>query len=250
MKSTASNEAPSEYKLDDDNLEFGDDDNCLSFVDFLQNMEEVEEDILFGEKGYKRISTIGPCDMGMLYMAIRVNNSVNTPNSSTSNSNSTNEINSATNSRVTIKKICKRLANEKIMERDGITFCITQDVVKEAVIMQYLTLNRDRTISNYLAEFVDFFESETDYYLVTKHIDNGMKLSEFIAKSHAFIKSGRLQLNAWKKVAKFIMWQLSVTLGSLHSKYQCMFHLLFSIFMTTIYTSNNPLIVHFTFIYL
>ena len=70
-------------------------------------------------------------------------------------------------------------------------------------MLQYLTV-KNKPIGSYIAKFIDFFEDEDNYYLVTEY--GGINLSNFSEMAHEYIKDGRLSLKEWKKIVRFIAW--------------------------------------------
>ena len=113
---------------------------------------------------------------------------------------------------------------------DGITFCVDTDIIKEAKILQYFTQHKT-VISNYIANFVDLFESESHYFLVTEYIDHGMTLRKFIQTAKSHLKSGKLKFKEYHKKIKFIFWQLMTTLTFFHEVYYCYVLTLYALFL-------------------
>lgn len=126
---------------------------------------------------------------------------------------------------VAIKRVSKELHDKKIIAPDHINtqeyqfqFCTEQNVVKEGQILQYLT---DHKSTEYIAKYIDFFESETDYYLVLEFIEGETNLSQFISSAHAFIADGALDVKLYQKTIKYIMWQLCAVVHWLHNNMHC-----------------------------
>ena len=71
-----------------------------------------------------------------------------------------------------------------------------------------------------MTRFVDFYESDSHYYLVTSWVD-GLNLSDFAHKAHALIEEGKMSHKDWFKTVKYIMWQLTATIRWLHDVYGC-----------------------------
>eukprot|EP01084_Bolivina_argentea_P051851 95337_1 len=68
-----------------------------------------------------------------------------------------------TNEYVAIKKIDKNLLKSQISIREMTSFCIDNNVVKEALILKYLTLDNN-AMARYIVKYIDFFQSENYYY--------------------------------------------------------------------------------------
>ena len=120
---------------------------------------------------------------------------------------------------VTIKKADKVMSHDGTALQDEFFIVVEEDIVKEALILQHLTDNLSPT-GNYIPEFIDFFESATDYYLVMQHVD-GQTLRHFIDSAHQHIVDGKLQSKVYAKAIKFIMFQCMALLHWMHSVAHC-----------------------------
>ena len=76
--------------------------------------------------------------------------------------------------------------------------------------MHYLTIINKPT-ANYIATFKDFFEDDINYYLVMEYIGD-YTLADFAEKAHKYIKNQKLKMKDYKKIVKYLMWQLSMIL--------------------------------------
>eukprot|EP01083_Nonionella_stella_P177094 621471_1 len=124
---------------------------------------------------------------------------------------------------VIIKKISKALFRQRITKTDafGMTYCIPNNILKEAIILNHLTMN-NHCQCNYMVQFVHLFYSDQYYYLVTKLIDeNTMNLKQFIEQAQKHIREGKLDVKGYLKVIRFIFWQLSVWLHWMHNDMHC-----------------------------
>ena len=54
-----------------------------------------------------------------------------------------------------------------------------------------------------------FFESQNDYYLIMNYISD-TNMSQFIKKCHFYIKNGHLELKYYKRITRYLFWQLVV----------------------------------------
>eukprot|EP00484_Ammonia_sp_Unknown_P018903 CAMPEP_0197025070 /NCGR_PEP_ID=MMETSP1384-20130603/5502_1 /TAXON_ID=29189 /ORGANISM="Ammonia sp." /LENGTH=304 /DNA_ID=CAMNT_0042453557 /DNA_START=74 /DNA_END=985 /DNA_ORIENTATION=+ len=91
----------------------------------------------------------------------------------------------------------------------------------EACVLRQLTISEDdnnqTSVANYIAAYVDFFESSHDCYLVTQFVETGMTLREFVRQCHDYIKHHKLPFSEFVKSVKFLLWQLCVTVEWMHS---------------------------------
>lgn len=121
---------------------------------------------------------------------------------------------------VAIKRTDKSLFNRRVTMRDGIKYCVTENIVKEALILNLLTVENKPT-GNYIGKYIDFFEDDTSYYLVMEYISGNINLKDFVYAAHKYIKKGKLKLKEYQKTIKYLIWQLSVTLRWLHDDINC-----------------------------
>ena len=193
--------------------------NELPLLSMFQNLEQSDEDGLFVTNGYKRLEKICDTSQGELWRAEMVREDSKEPQGK-------NSQNSATN--VVVKKICKSLTYQQITrdDNDGMTYCIDKNILKEALLLKYLTKD-NRAMGDYVVKFIDFWESETAYYLVTEYID-GMNLKQFIKNLQYYQKCGKLEWKYYQKTIKFIMWQICTSLTVLHNVYHCMYFIYFT----------------------
>eukprot|EP01083_Nonionella_stella_P076799 209440_1 len=133
------------------------------------------------------------------------------------------DLNAHKSSAVVIKKVGNALFRQQITKKDafGMTYCIPNNILKEAIILNHLTVN-NRCQCNYMVEFVHLFYSDHHYYLVTKQIDEDtLNLKQFIEQAQKHIREGKLNIKGYLKVIKFIFWQLSVLLHWMHNDMHC-----------------------------
>lgn len=127
---------------------------------------------------------------------------------------------------VTIKKCDKVLVAEQISyaDDDDMHFCLDESIIKEKLILQYLTIDNIPTC-DYIVKYMDFFQSEEDYYLVTESIDHGINLKDFVAKAHDYIKDGYIKAKEYQKIVKYIFWQLCAVVHWLHDDMHCLVYI-------------------------
>eukprot|EP01083_Nonionella_stella_P010588 30135_1 len=123
-----------------------------------------------------------------------------------------------------IKTVSKSLHSQHIARShpdDDITYCIPNNIVKEAFILKYLTF-QNRCVGDYINRFVDFFHCEHTYYLALKHIDgNAMNLKQFVDEAHRYIQNGQLTITDYLQTIKYIFWQLFVVFHWMHDQMSC-----------------------------
>ena len=122
---------------------------------------------------------------------------------------------------VAIKKCDKSLFKQRITIRNEITYCVSENIVKEAMILNLLTVE-NKVSGNYINKYIDFFESSTHYYLIMEYIPGNINLKDFVYGAHKYIKNGKLSQKEYHKTIKYLMWQLAVTLRWLHDDIHCM----------------------------
>eukprot|EP01084_Bolivina_argentea_P090888 163691_1 len=159
--------------------------------------ERKKDDNIFIAHGYIKMNKICDTLQGELYKASVINKNSNKPQY------------------VAIKKTSKLLFNERIAIRDEITFCVSENILKEAVLLKHLTMITGE-ISKYIINYVDFFQSDTDYYLVTEYVCSEINLKQFVTKAQKYIHNGTLDYKQYKKVIKYILWQVFVAIQWLH----------------------------------
>eukprot|EP01083_Nonionella_stella_P053782 142135_1 len=183
-----------------------------SFMTLLTNLSMVDEDILFLRNGYQKVNKICDTLQGELYKAIQVD----------------------TNQHVAIKRTDKRLSKNNIAVEDDITFCVSANCIQEAEILKYLTLDHT-PIGNYIVQYIDWFESEDDYYLVMEYVASETNIRQFISRAKQRITNGTLSTKQYRKMVKCLLWQLFVTVQWLHLSMKCMWFISIQITVATAY---------------
>ena len=196
-------ETESECLTDEDSHNLDD----IPIASLLSAITQSDEDLMFAENGYKRLYKICDSLQGGIYKAKMIKESI-------------------TEKFVIVKKVCKYLTDEQIARKkcdesnETITFCIEENILKEAIITKHLTVDNIPT-GGYIPKFIDFFESESHYYLVREYVD-GITFKEFIDTAHKYIKDGRLDKREYRKCVKYLMWQFIATFRFLHDIFHCM----------------------------
>ena len=114
--------------------------------------------------------------------------------------------------KVAIKRSNKKLLDKKesIVDEYGFNIITNENILKEASILYHLTC--DNNVSgDYLCNFIHFFESDTDYFLVMEYISD-ITLKQFVEKAHHYIQKSKLNIWEWKKITKYIFWQIAAVL--------------------------------------
>lgn len=213
-----------------------------SVSQLLLRLQNVEEDVFLTQKGYKKEEVICDTLQGQLLKCKKSGSSMTdgvnksswsgmknwlNGSYSSSSSSSTGHKDGGETSKdgssgfYAIKKTDKQLFNQRISKQDnGFNICVEENIKKEAEILKYLTIDNKST--EYIIKYVDFFESDTHYYLVMEYIEGNTNLKDFIYEAHEYINDGKLSLKEYQKIIKYIFWQLSAVLHWLHHDMHCM----------------------------
>eukprot|EP01084_Bolivina_argentea_P050443 92748_1 len=171
-----------------------------SILDLASAMNEMDEQLILAQNGYTKHEIISTTLQGEIFSAKLIGNE---------------------QSFVAIKKACKILTSKReCLDNDGFNFIIDENICSEALILKYVTQNNN-LISNNIIQYVEFFESETDYYLVMEYVESQFNLKQFAIKAHEYIRNGQLKLKQYNKALKYILWQTSLTIDYLHNSMQC-----------------------------
>lgn len=174
----------------------------LPLLSVLIGISQSDEDIVVSSHGYKIDCEIARTLQGTLFKAHVTSP---TPQNSTYG---------PVGSQVTIKRVEKAVYAEKEANVDGFTFLTEQDLLKEAILLKHLT-QHNRPTGDYIARFVDFFESSTHYFLVTEYVE-GMNLAQFVREAFSLMTQGRLSRIDYQKTVKYLFWQMVTTMRWLH----------------------------------
>merc|ERR1719242_2517346 len=160
-----------------------DNDANDNFSSLLNALNEEEQKCVCAQNGYKKISKISDCLQGDMYKALNKTNG----------------------EYVAIKRASKELLEGKIAIDDGMNFCVSENLCKEAAILQYLTIH-NRPLGDYIIQFVDVFEDEDNYYLVIEYVESETNLKQFVQRGHEYMADGSLSSKEYQKAIKYIMW--------------------------------------------
>ncbi len=63
-----------------------------------------------------------------------------------------------------------------------------ESIITEQSILKYSTVD-NRSISDCIVKYIDFFQSDTDFYLVSEDINLGINLVDFTETAHKYIRN-------------------------------------------------------------
>eukprot|EP01084_Bolivina_argentea_P086488 156340_1 len=174
----------------------------LPMTQLLGSLTHIQERVILAQNGYKKIKKLCNTLQGELIEAEpNIKDKYDT---------------------VCIKKCDKILLEEHISFADDndMHFCVDDDIVREKLILKYLTID-NKPSDNYMCRYIDFFESENDYYLVMENVNNYISLKQFVETAHNYIQNGKLATKVYRKIIKYIIWQLITTIFWLHNDMSC-----------------------------
>ena len=195
-------------ELEDVDTEDDDMEN-VPMMTLLQQLGSTEEDCVLASHGYETQCKLCDCLQGSVYLG-----RVTVSREATLDLDATSK-----GQRVVIKAVDKTMCCRKLAVVDDITFVVEEDVRREAEILRSLT-TADSDCEMRTVRFVDFFESERYYYLVTRHVD-GIELGQFVERAHELIGEGRLSHTEYMQCIKKVFAQLSDLLRVLHNEHGC-----------------------------
>ena len=119
---------------------------------------------------------------------------------------------------VAIKVTNKLLHRKKIAlsTQSKMKVIVEEDIIKETVILQRINKTK-KSIPIYICNYIEFFEDNSNYYLVLEYIKNETNLIQFVKKVDEYLKCGRMSILHWKSITKFILWQITTTIHWLHT---------------------------------
>ena len=188
-------------------------EDILSYESLLIQISQNEEDTFLSQHGYKKIRKISNTLQGDIWECEIISDNI---------SSSMNQQMQSEPKHVAIKRTDKYLYHESISVENNFNFIVSENIIKESVILKHLT-NDNQPIGDSIVKYIDFFESETDYYLIQELITSEYSLTEFVQKAHQYIRNGQLDIKSYQKIVKFIFWQISVAIQWMHHDMNCMF---------------------------
>jgi len=116
-----------------------------------------------------------------------------------------------------IKIVDKKLYRNKTSKQhhDGTRIVVEKDILKESLLLHHTTIVNTPP-AQYMCKFIRFFQDSKYYYLV---LENGgqQTLKQWTDKAFKYIEYGQLSLKCWRKIIKYIFWQISVLIFWLHN---------------------------------
>ena len=97
---------------------------------------------------------------------------------------------------------------------DGKKHYIHENIMKERLILKYLTTSRDSPKE--IVKYLNWFSDTENYYLVMEH--GGGSLFEFVTKAHHIINIGRLEISEWHKLVQLLFKQMVNAVAYMHQK--------------------------------
>ena len=153
---------------------------------------------LFNDKGYKLVKKMRNTLQGEMFGATRVKDNLS----------------------VAIKRTPKSSHEQRTSQQDGMSIIVEENIILESIILHHLTVANSSISNDYIVKFIDFFETEKDYYLVMEYV-NGITLRNYIKKCHQLIQSEKLNLKEYKKICKYMFWQIAANIHWLHHDMSC-----------------------------
>lgn len=134
---------------------------------YISKMEELDGDAVIHQKGYQIIDKIRDCTQGAIWKAKVTKEGGSIPG------------NLPKGSIVAIKRVNKvfHQDRESGAKDFGMTELLEEDVVKEAAIMKHCTVSI-RDSGRFILKFIDFFETSSEYCLVTEWHENALSMKE------------------------------------------------------------------------
>merc|ERR1712228_775615 len=126
---------------------------------------------------------------------------------------------------VAIKKTDKALFDDKIAVKDDMTYIVDEDIVREANILRYLTnnlkSNANQNGEHRVVQFLELFETESDYYLVMEYVEGEHNLADFVKKAFELMRENKLSKSEYHKTIKNLLFQIVSTIHWLHDVMKC-----------------------------
>jgi len=125
----------------------------------------------------------------------------------------------ATKQEVVIKVTNRELHERGVVILHGKTIPVYEDCMKEKHLLRYLTKKHEKEAPPSIVKYVDFFKSESWYFLVMQN--GGNSLFDFVSKAHQYILEGRIEIGQWRKMVKVMFSQMLQSVEYIHQKNIC-----------------------------
>eukprot|EP01083_Nonionella_stella_P060479 157918_1 len=191
-----SDEDSDEY--DSDDYSDDDDDDGFSFMAFLTEHAQVERDTVYASNGYKMLHKMCNTLQGELLKALEM----------------------SSDAHVVIKKADRQLVADNLTIVDEVTCVVTENRIKEAKILKYLT-SKEMGVNQYIVKYFNFFESDDDCYLVMEVVHSGINLKQFVMICTKYIRQKKMKKTEYRSTIKRLYWQLALTIDWLHNTMHC-----------------------------
>eukprot|EP01083_Nonionella_stella_P000604 1701_1 len=116
-----------------------------------------------------------------------------------------------------IKVTNKSLHDEGATYYSGQKLKISENILKEKAILEYLT---EYSPPASLVQYTDFFSDDLNYFLVMQYAGK-MSLFEFVKRCHQYIEQGIISLKQWHRLCRVALKQMVELLDWLHNTMHC-----------------------------
>jgi len=181
--------------------------SSMPFLFYANRMAELDRDTAILQKGYELMEQIRLCPQGSVWSAKVTKHGMAAPMGSI----------------VAIKRVSKLLRHgqECMSDEDGLRELVEEDIVKEAAILKHITVDIRASSGRFILKYVDFFETQSEYCLVTEWHENAVTIKQFVDQAHLYLTKGLLQRKGYCKTIKYLFWQLLATMRWLHEALGC-----------------------------
>mmetsp|Transcript_20032 Transcript_20032/g.31913 ORF Transcript_20032/g.31913 Transcript_20032/m.31913 type:complete len:381 (-) Transcript_20032:532-1674(-) len=189
-------------KQSNDTVETPDIDS-MSTLELLLLLDEIDEDTLLADQGYKEVRKIRDTAQGDVMECLVIDD----------------EKLAHHRTRHVIIKRTKKALHKSGTSPDpdcDMHFFVDHNILSEAHVLQQIT-SADSIYGAYIAKYIDFFESKDAYFLVTEYVAGDMTLDVFVRTAFDLIKQKKLAWRDYYLAAKFIAWQMTTVMHWLHT---------------------------------
>lgn len=152
--------------------------------------------LILGRFGYEKVKDITRTLQGSIFIAKAA-------------------VNTGRERQVVIKKTSKSLHAQHVTVQNGKKFGIYENILKECIILKYLTEHRNGLIMTSFTKYDNFFDDARFYFLSMEH--GGSDLFDYIIEAHELLNAKKLKIKEWRKFTKYLFWQMIVVLRWLHN---------------------------------
>jgi len=177
--------------------------DAMSTLELLLLLDEIDEDTLLADQGYKEVRKIRNTAQGDVMECLVIDD----------------EKLAHHRTRHVIIKRTKKALHKSATSPDPdceMHFFVDHNILSEAHVLQQIT-SADSIYGAYIAKYIDFFESKDAYFLVTEYVAGDMTLDVFVRTAFDLIKQKKLAWRDYYLAAKFIAWQMTTVMHWLHT---------------------------------